>query len=313
VAKQAFVYDGSGWVDVASSVTDLTTLLPSGVINPFAGLTVPFGWLLCNGSSISRAVYPNLFSAVTASKGTVTISIATPGVVTVSFNTTTDNFFTGTPVYLTTTGALPTGLSANTTYYAILVSSSTIRLATSLANAIAGTAINTSGTQSGIHTLVHAPYGVASSTTFNLPNMQGKIPVGYNIGDAEFDLIGETGGAKTHTLTTAQIPGHTHPNTAAFTGTAGTTGNDSPDHGHAYGRRTTASGAITTGTGIPPHNGNPAGAADDAGPTAGANARHAHSFTPSGTVAMTNAANTGGDGAHNNLQPYIALNYIIKF
>jgi microcystin-dependent protein len=46
--------------------------------------------------------------------------------------------------------------------------------------------------------------------------------------------------------------------------------------------------------------------------TNGANQRHQHSFTPSGTIAMTNANNTGGGGAHNNLQPYLVMNYIIR-
>jgi len=63
------------------------------------------------------------------------------------------NFATGVPVTLTTTGALPTPLVAATTYYVIRVGAAstnpgTIKLATSYANAIAGTAINlgTNGT-----------------------------------------------------------------------------------------------------------------------------------------------------------------------
>jgi hypothetical protein len=38
----------------------------------------------------------------------------------------------------------------------------------------------------------------------------GKTLVGLNSAESEFDTVGETGGAKTHTLTTAQIPSHTH-------------------------------------------------------------------------------------------------------
>jgi len=57
------------------------------------------------------------------------------------------------PLYLTTTGVLPGGLSANTNYYAIRVDANTIKFATTRANAIAGTAIDiTSAAGGGTHT-----------------------------------------------------------------------------------------------------------------------------------------------------------------
>lgn len=79
---------------------------------------------------------------------TVTITIATPGVVTWNGH----GFFTGQKLQLTTTGALPTGLTASTTYYVIQDTANSFKLATSLVNAAAGTAIATSGSQSGTHT-----------------------------------------------------------------------------------------------------------------------------------------------------------------
>jgi microcystin-dependent protein len=39
-------------------------MIPSGVIAPYAGSAVPAGWLLCDGSSLLRATYPNLFAAI---------------------------------------------------------------------------------------------------------------------------------------------------------------------------------------------------------------------------------------------------------
>jgi len=39
---------------------------------------------------------------------------------------------------------------------------------------------------------------------------QGRVLVSQDSGQAEFDTVNETGGAKTHTLTTAEIPAHTH-------------------------------------------------------------------------------------------------------
>jgi hypothetical protein len=79
---------------------------------------------------------------------TVTMTIATPGVI-----TDTAHGFTGNePVHFTTTGALPTGLTINTEYY-VLVSGLTTNTY-SVAATRGGSAIATSGTQSGVHTRV---------------------------------------------------------------------------------------------------------------------------------------------------------------
>lgn len=81
--------------------------------------------------------------------GTFTVTIAAPGVVTLNSH----GLATGDAVIPTTTGALPTGLTAGTTYFVIKVDANTFRLATTLANALAPTPINTSGSQSGTHTM----------------------------------------------------------------------------------------------------------------------------------------------------------------
>lgn len=88
--------------------------------------------------------------AGSASTATVTITIAAPGVI-----TDTGHGITGAcPVVLTTTGALPTGLTASTTYWVVpsSITANTYSLATTVANALAGTMITTSGTQSGTQT-----------------------------------------------------------------------------------------------------------------------------------------------------------------
>lgn len=54
-------------------------------------------------------------------------------------------------------------------------------------------------------------YGAGDgSTTFNLPDSRGRVAVNRSASDAEFDTMGEKSGAKTHTLTIAQIPSHSH-------------------------------------------------------------------------------------------------------
>lgn len=85
----------------------------------------------------------------TAASENVSITSANPGVVTTTFD-----MKTTTPVKFTTTGTLPSNIVAGTKYYWIRVSSTTGRLATSKANALAGTAIDTSGgSPSGTHTM----------------------------------------------------------------------------------------------------------------------------------------------------------------
>lgn len=80
---------------------------------------------------------------------TATITIASPGVITTSIN---HNLQVNDQIYLSTTGALPTGLTADTRYYVVATpNATTLRISTTRG----GTAINTSGTQSGTHTLWH--------------------------------------------------------------------------------------------------------------------------------------------------------------
>lgn len=63
------------------------------------------------------------------------------------------NILTGTRVRLTTTTTLPAGLALATDYYVIKVTDSTFKLATSYANAIAGTAIDITSAGTGTHTM----------------------------------------------------------------------------------------------------------------------------------------------------------------
>lgn len=85
------------------------------------------------------------------STSTVTVTIATPAVMT----WTAHGLNSGQRIQLTTTGALPTGLTASTTYLVTVIDANTFNLSTSLANAQAATFIATSGSQSGTHTAVN--------------------------------------------------------------------------------------------------------------------------------------------------------------
>jgi len=95
-------------------------------------------------------------AGIGAAPRTVTITLATPGVVTVA-STVLGTIFDGTVVYLNTTGALPTGLSVGTKYFVVNSTGSTFNLSLTAG----GAAIATSGTQSGTHTV--SPRGVPIS------------------------------------------------------------------------------------------------------------------------------------------------------
>lgn len=83
---------------------------------------------------------------VTKAAGAVTVTIASPAVFT--FNS--HGLVAGDAVVFTTTGALPTGLTAGTVYYVIATGLTTNNF--EVATTVGGAAVNTSGTQSGTHT-----------------------------------------------------------------------------------------------------------------------------------------------------------------
>lgn len=108
--------------------------------------------LLVKGPSLEKwlleRVAKEVLSGINAvSKGSITLNLTSN-----EGTSTAHNLITGDQVYFTTTGALPTGLVVNTSYFVIKVSNTVVKFATNYENAIAGTAIDISGTQSGVHT-----------------------------------------------------------------------------------------------------------------------------------------------------------------
>lgn len=168
---------------LSQATSQASLVVPAGTIVSSVSHTTPTGFLLCDGSNtVSRTTYSNLFNAIVPDKGTVTISVpATPTVITLNNH----GFLTGESIFLTTTGALPTGLAVNTLYFIVVNTANTFWLSTTYANAIANTRIATSGTQSGVHTLFYCPYGLGSNTSnFKLPDFKNATIRGRGLSTA---------------------------------------------------------------------------------------------------------------------------------
>lgn len=131
-----------------------------------------------------------------------------------------------------------------------------------------------------LFSIIGTTYGIGNgSTTFNIPDFRGRVAAGFDGGQTEFDVMAKTGGEKTHILTTGEMPSHTHTQNA---------------HNHGF----SGTGALTDG---------PTGSLYQVanGTFYGFRAASTGNTTP------TNQ-NTGGGAAHNNLQPYLTVHYIIK-
>lgn len=108
-----------------------------------------------------------LTSTPSTNLGNPTITIASPAVITLASH----GLIAGDSVQFTTTGALPTGISASTNYYVISAGLTTNTF--EISATVGGSAINTSGSQSGTHTLLRTtPFAVGNEDS-RLPNATG--------------------------------------------------------------------------------------------------------------------------------------------
>ena len=130
-------------------------------------------------------------------------------------------------------------------------------------------------TYAALYAVCGTAYGTGNgSSTFNLPDLRARMPIGLS-GSGAFNALGNAGGEENHKLTTAEMPSHGH--------------------------EVTAGGSMPK-LGVWPTN-----------MAAGTGWRAISSTTGSdGALGVVSASNTGGGSAHNNMPPYMVVNFIIR-
>ena len=159
-----------------------------------------------------------------------------------------------------------------------------------------GSAVSRS-TYSALWGVLGTTYGGGDgSTTFNLPNLKGKFPVGRDASQGEFDVLGETGGGKTNALGVANLPAHTHSGSTNNTGGHAHTSAQS-DIVRQFGG---GDAKLTANSNYGPYN--------TGSITTDTQGAHDH------TVSVSGGGNgTATGNAFNILPPYFAINFIIRF
>jgi microcystin-dependent protein len=122
--------------------------------------------------------------------------------------------------------------------------------------------------------LLGTTYGGDGQETFQLPDLQGRVPIHNGTLNGVTYSIGEMAGVEEVTLTTQQIPNHTHPSLGSADPAAARTVGSS-----VFGRT-------------------PAEA-------------YASLFTPQ-ALAPQSVSVVGGSQPHENMQPFLCINYIIS-
>jgi len=130
-----------------------------------------------------------------------------------------------------------------------------------------------------LFSLIGTQFGGNGTSNFALPNLQGCVPTGQGSGAGLTPrVIGETGGEQDVTLLPNAMPSHTH----QMSGVASAGSSTTPDPTMALANDNPAAPPYQTSLGSPP------------------TALNANALTPA-----------GGGQPHNNLQPYLVLNFII--
>lgn len=158
-------------------------------------------------------------------------------------------------------------------------------------------------TYSELFAVIGEEYGPGDgSTTFNLPDLRSRVPVGRDVSETEFEELGLSGGEMFHTLTETEMPSHTHIQDAHSHGNSVSA---SGNHRHTIARAAPGSNAAD----VRSNNFRTINTSDSPWGESELGGNHIHTVTINNATATNQS--TGGDGSHNNLQPYLVVQYII--
>lgn len=179
----------------------VSTIITVGTIIQHVSQTIP-NYLLCDGSSYSRFDYAQLFEVLNTLLSEVTISIASPAVCTAP----THGLTTGQIVFFTTTDILPGNIIPDTSYWVKVLTPDTFNISSTYSNLLNNIYVNTTGGQSGTHSVYRSLGGVSSSTTFNVPDLRGRTVsgVGPSVG------VGTITGIENQLMSIGYMPEHSH-------------------------------------------------------------------------------------------------------
>lgn len=294
----------AGWQFAAGvtvkTITDVqsATLVPGDII-PSAAFARS-GCLMCTGAVVSRTTYSELLAAIsgTEAAASFTASSQTVGVT------------AGTIIFLETLTGLGTGSHTGLSIHAsATVSGSTYTgQITGYSSAASTVTVNFTPSATATAALLIAPYGIGDgSTTFNVPDLRGRSPLGAGTGTAAGATawtLGQqpasgAGGEQTHTLTSAEsgLPAHSH---------------SINDNGHShgpgnlnshFGEMNVSQGTQSTATVVSGQSLGDAYPAVTGGATAGA-------YTG---ISINNNAAANASSAHNNMSPVSVVNWFIVY
>jgi len=330
-----------------SSTIAVDEIQPVGTIMPFAGTMVPETWLRCDGASYGIGSYAELYSNLLYSSGDRTPIY---GYVATLTGTNLNNFSAGDVLqFKNNTNAWSGGLyDSNAEMIGVILSvtsttavvqtlpvynssDKTLSVPSIIFKAGSGTSTSTGNSQyrvlnsAGVirgSTPVATVTGIAI-THFNTPDLRGRVALGVNqttLADLEGDAtnlsaisgiypLGSEGGEEKHTLTEGELPSHSHGVEAKdFDGgsPSSTSGNTNPNTGPSdrpYGSGSSAAdfNRIVRRTKV-----------GETRTAAGADADTSALQLDVLASAVLVIGNTGGSSSHNNMPPYVALQYIIK-
>lgn len=122
-----------------------------------------------------------------------------------------------------------------------------------------------------LYSLLGTTYGGDGRTSFALPDLRGRVPIHVGRSNGADHRLGSKSGEETHTLS----------------------GNEMPQHNHSFQASSTAADSQTA-------NGNVL-----------ASGQVYHAATNAQSMKSGTIRNAGGNQAHNNMQPYLAVNFCI--